>query len=68
MSDEKYSMVDDTWKLAIEAQDHQGELAGAPVASPSVCYLPSCPSCKTNPQTQEAVDVILFDSPLLVLR
>jgi len=37
ISNEKYSMVDDAWKLAIEAQDRQRALAGAPVGTPSVC-------------------------------
>jgi hypothetical protein len=37
ISDEKYSMVDEAWKLAIEAQDRQRALAGAPVGAPSVC-------------------------------
>jgi hypothetical protein len=37
LSDEKYSMVDEAWKLAIEAQDRQQALAGAPVGTPSVC-------------------------------
>jgi len=31
ISDEKYSMVDEAWQLAIEAQDRQRALAGAPV-------------------------------------
>jgi hypothetical protein len=37
LSDEKYSMVDEAWKLAIEALDRQQALAGAPVGTPSVC-------------------------------
>ena len=57
ISDEKYSMVDEAWNLAIEAQDHQQALAGAPVGIPSVCQLPSGPSLKINPQTREAVSV-----------
>jgi hypothetical protein len=36
LSDEKYSMIDEAWKLAIGAQDHQQALAGAPVGTPSV--------------------------------
>jgi len=35
--DEKYSMVDKAWQRAIEAQDRQWALAGAPVGTPSVC-------------------------------
>jgi hypothetical protein len=37
ISDEKYLMVDGTWTLAIEAQNRQWALAGAPVGTPSVC-------------------------------
>jgi hypothetical protein len=57
ISDEKYSMVDEAWKLAIEAQDRQRALAGAPVGAPSVCQLPGGPSLKIDPQTREAVSV-----------
>jgi hypothetical protein len=57
ISDEKYSMVDEAWKLAIEAQDRQRALAGAPVGTPSVCQLPGGPSLKIDPQTREAVSV-----------
>jgi len=51
ISDEKYSMVDEAWQLAIEAQDRQRALAGAPVGAPSVCQLPGGPSLKIDPQT-----------------
>jgi len=47
-------MVVEAWKLAIEAQDRQRALAGAPVGTPSVCQLPSGPSFKIDPQTREA--------------
>ena len=57
ISDEKYSMVDEAWQLAIEAQDRRRALAGAPVGAPSVCQLPSGPSLKIDPQTREAVSV-----------
>jgi hypothetical protein len=57
ISDEKYSMVDEPWKLTIEAQDRQRALAGAPVGTPSVCQMPSGPSLKIDPQTREAVTV-----------
>jgi len=57
ISDEKYSMVDEAWKLAIEAQDCQRALAGAPVGTPSVCQLPGGPSLKIDSQTREAVRV-----------
>jgi len=50
-------MVDEAWKLAIEAQDRQRALAGAPVGAPSVCQLPGGPSLKIDLQTREAVRV-----------
>jgi len=56
-SDDKYSMVEEAWKLVIEAQDRQRALAGAPVGSPSVCQLPGGPSLKIDPQTPEAVSL-----------
>jgi hypothetical protein len=55
LSDDKYSMVEEAWTLAIEAQDHQWALAVAPVGAPSVCQLPGGPSLKIDPQTREAV-------------
>jgi len=57
ISDEKYLMVDETWQLAIEAQDRQRALAGAPVGAPSLCQLPGGPSLKIDPQTRGAVSV-----------
>jgi len=50
-------MVVEAWKLAIEAQDRQPALAGAPVGTPSVCQLPGGRSLKIDPQTREAVCV-----------
>jgi hypothetical protein len=50
-------MVEEAWKLVIEAKDRQWALAGAPVGTPSVCQLPSGPSLKIDPQTQEAVSL-----------
>ena len=57
--DDKYSMVDEAWKLPIEAQDCQRVLAAAPVGTPFVCQFPSGPSLKIDPQTQEAVNLEL---------
>jgi hypothetical protein len=57
ISDEMYSMVDEAWKLAIEGQDRQWALAGAPVGAPSVCQLPGGPFLKIDLQTREAVSV-----------
>jgi len=48
-------MVEEAWKVAIEAQDYQQALAGAPVVMLYVCHLPSSPSLKIDPQTWEAV-------------
>jgi len=48
ISDEKYSMVDEAWQLAIEAQDCQQALAGAPVGAPSVWQLRGGPSLKID--------------------
>ena len=55
ISDDKYSMVEAAWKLAIETQDRWRASAGSPVGTPSVCQLPGGPSLKINPQTREAV-------------
>ena len=57
LSYDKYSIVEEAWKLAIEAQDRQRALAGAPAGTPSVCQLPSGPSLKIDPQTREAVSL-----------
>jgi len=56
-SDNKYSMVEEAWKLKSEAQDHQRALADAPVGTPSECQLPRGPSLKIDPQTREAVSL-----------
>jgi len=52
LSDDMYSMVEEGWKLAIEAQDCQQALAGAPAGTPSVCQVPSCPTLQIDPQTR----------------
>ena len=57
LSDDKYSMVEEASKLAIDAQNHQQALAGTPVGTPSVGQLPSSPSLKIDLQTQEAVSL-----------
>ena len=57
LSDDNYSMVEEAWKLAIEAQDRQQALPGAPVGTQSVCEMPGGPSLKIDPQTREAVFV-----------
>jgi len=50
ISDEKYSIVDKAWKVAIEALDLQLALSGAPVGAPSVCQLPGGLSLKIKPE------------------
>jgi len=57
ISNEQYSMVEEASKLAIEAQDSQRALAGAPVGAPSVCQLPGGPSLEIDQQTWVAVGV-----------
>jgi hypothetical protein len=57
LSNVKYSLVEDTWKLAIEAQHRQQSLGGSPVGTPSVCQLPGGPSSKIDPQTREALSL-----------
>jgi hypothetical protein len=48
-------MAEEASNLAIEAQDRQQALAGAPPGTQSVSQLPRGPSLKINPQTREAV-------------
>ena len=57
ISDEKYSIVDEAWKPAIEAQDRQQAIAGAHVGTPSVCQLPGGPSLDIDLHTRETVSV-----------
>jgi hypothetical protein len=52
---DKCLMVEQPYKLDIEAQDHLRALAGAPVGMPSLCQLPSGPSLKIDLQTHKAV-------------
>jgi len=59
ISDDKYSMVEEVWKVTFEAQDCQGALAGAPVGAPSVRQLRGGPSLKIDLQTREAVSLEL---------
>jgi hypothetical protein len=49
LSNDKHSMVEEAWKLAIAAQARQRALAGTPVRTPSVCQLPCGPSLKLEP-------------------
>jgi len=53
-SDDKYSIVKQSSKGAIEAQESQRALAGSPEGTLSVHQLPSGPSPQIDPQTQDA--------------
>jgi len=57
ISDDKYLMVEEAWKLAIEAQHCQRALAGATVGTPSVCQFLGGQSLKIDPHTREAVSL-----------
>jgi len=57
LSDDKYLMVEEAWRLAIEAQNHQWAVAGAPAGTQSLCQLPCGPSLKIDPQKQEAISL-----------
>jgi hypothetical protein len=50
-------MVDESWQLAIEAQDQQRALVGSADGTPSMCQSPGGPSLKIDSQTQEAISV-----------
>jgi hypothetical protein len=50
LSDIKYSMVKDIWKLAFEAQESLQALAGTPVGTPSVVELPCGPTQRIDLQ------------------
>jgi len=55
LSNAKYSIVGEAWKLAIEAQDRQQALKGAPVGTPSGCQLPGSRSLEIDLETHKAV-------------
>jgi hypothetical protein len=55
ISDEKYLLVDEAWKHAIEAQNHQQALAGTPLGTPPVCQLLGGLSLIIDPQTRQAL-------------
>jgi hypothetical protein len=48
---DKYSTVEEAFKLTIEVQDGQWALVEAPVGMPSVCQLPGSQSLIIDPQT-----------------
>ena len=60
LSDVKYLMVGQAWKLAIEAQDRPRAIAGTRVSTPSVGQLRGGSSCKIDPPTREATSLALF--------
>jgi hypothetical protein len=53
-SDDKYSMVQDSWKIAIKAQDCLRTLTAALDGTPSGCRLPHGTSRKKDLETQES--------------
>jgi len=57
LSNDKYSMVEEAWKLAIEAQDYQRALAGAPEGTLSVSQLPGGPSLNIDLYRRAAVSI-----------
>jgi len=57
ISDDKYSMVKEAWKVGIEAHDSQWALAGTRAGTASVSQLPGGPCLKIDLQTREAVSL-----------
>jgi len=55
LCNDKYSMVEEACKLAIEAPDRRQALAGTHAGARSVCQLPSGPSLEIDPQTRQAL-------------
>jgi hypothetical protein len=53
-SDDKYSMVQDGWKIASKAQDRLRTLTAALDGTPSGCRLPHGTSRKIDQETQES--------------
>jgi len=57
ISVDMYSIVEERWKLAIEAQDCQRASAGAHVGTPSACQFPGGPSLNIDLQIRKAVSL-----------
>jgi hypothetical protein len=57
LCDDKYWMIENAWKLAIEAQDCQQALEGAAIGMPSVCQFPGGPSMKIELHTSDTVSL-----------
>jgi len=55
LSDNKYSIIEQPWKLTIGTQDRQWTFARTPIGTPSVRWFPGSPSVKIDPPTPEAV-------------
>jgi hypothetical protein len=60
LSDDKYSMVEQAWKLAIEAQDRQWASACAHIDISSMCQLPGGRSLPKDPQTRKGASLECF--------
>jgi hypothetical protein len=57
LSEDKYSIVEQAWKLPIQAQDCQWPLAGALLGTPLVCQWHGGSTCKINPHIRHAVSL-----------
>jgi len=63
ISDEKNSTDDEAWQLAIEVQDRQWVLAGAPTGTPFVCQWPGGQSLQIHPNPEKQYVCTLFFAP-----
>jgi len=55
LSDDKYSFIEESWKLAIEAQDWLQAVEAASVSRLSLCPFRSGPSLKFDLQMRDTV-------------
>jgi len=60
MCDEKYSMVDGVWKLALYEQDSQQPLASTSGHTPTVYPLPGSLYLNINPLVLEGVNIAML--------
>lgn len=60
LSNDKYLMVEESWKQASKAQDCQRTVASAPVGTQSVCQLLSGPPSNIDPQTHDTVSLAFY--------
>lgn len=57
-------MVEEVWKLVIEAYHLQGAFSSAPIGTPSVCQLHRGPCLKVDPHSR---DVVCLEFCLMLL-